>query len=431
MHDTRTHNKTVDIQYTMKTEIIRKTMPTYLTQQLLLSCWILSSSTTTSFSPVQNSVQHDHLPSLFRPEPLYNSASGSDSKSSSNSRSTPLWATNKRRKKGKPSMSERLKRRQGKTKSDPDQFAHLRSAGIDLYSKTDEDSNSSKVEGTSIQVEQVENPTAAGEKAKELLKAQRASVNMLTMVKERLEERLSDSDVRTELDSKGYAIVDDFFAGTTDNDDYGTTILTELQEEGTRMLQDGGMEVDTSNLGTGEYIIPIAGGEKQYISCPRMVEIVVSATKHVPEVFSSSSSSSSDEESDSKCLDLDKSACMATLRTFDRKALKASMALLMGKQDDDVLDIPESTSPLKVITEGDDDQRKLSLYYYIVPDNWGENCGGGLEFESGVVYAKRDRLVVLFSDTTKCKPITWKGSDDSSDTMIGNSIELHLVNKRK
>jgi hypothetical protein len=414
----------------MKTENRRKTMPTFLTQQLLLSCWILSSSTTTSFSPVQNSVKHDHLPSLFRPGPLYDSASGSDSKSSSNSKNTPLWATNKRRKKGKPSMSERLKRRQGKTKSDPDQFAHLRSANIDFSSKTDEDSSSSKVEGASIQVEQVKDPTAAAEKAKELLKAQRASVNMLTMVKERIMERLSDSDVRTELDEKGYAIVDDFFVGTTNNDGYRTTILTELQEEGTRMLQDGGMEVDTSNLGTGEYIIPIAGGEKQYITCPRIVEIVVSATKHVPDVFSSSSSSS-DEESDSKCLDLDSSACMATLRTFDRKALKASMALLMGKQDDDVFDIPESTSPLKVITEGDDDQRKLSLYYYIVPDNWNENCGGGLEFESGVVHAKRDRLVVLFSDTTKCKTITWKGSDDSSDTMTGNSIELHLVNKRK
>jgi hypothetical protein len=399
-------------------------MPSYLTQQLLLSCWILSSSTTTSFSPVQNSIKHDHLPSLFRRGPLYDSASGSDSKNKS------LWATNKRRKKGKPSMSERLKRRQEKTKGDPGQFAHLPPANINFSSKTDEDSSSSsssKVEGASIQEEQAENQTAAAEKAKELLQAQRASVNMLTMVKERIIERLSDSEVRTELDEKGYAIVDDFFAGTTNNNDheYGTTILTELQEEGKRMLQDGGMEVDTSNLGTGEYIIPIAGGEKQYVTCPRMVEIVVSATKHVPEVFS-------DEESDSKYLDLDSSACMATLRAFDRKALKASMSLLMGKEDDDVLDIPESTSPLKVITEGDgDDQRKLSLYYYIVPDTWDENCGGGLEFESGVAYAKRDRLVVLYSDTTKFKTITWKGSDDSSDTMIGKSIELHLVNKRK
>jgi len=317
-------------------------------------------------------------------------------------------------------MAKRRQQRQGKSKGLPNPFADLPTVNLDDLPPIDLDISKSETE----EPIKVNDPTAAAEMAKELLKAQRNSVNMLTMVRERIIERLSDSIVRTELDDKGFAIVDNMFLFGTTNDE---KILAELQEEGTRMLQEGGMEVDTTNLGTGEYIIPIVGGEKQYVTCPRMVEIVVSATKHVPEVFNCDNN----EESFNKCLDLNPSACMATLRTFDRKALKASMALLMGKEDDHVLDNPESTSPLKMIANSDDDHRKLSLYYYIVPDTWDKSCGGGLEFESGVANAKRDRLVVFYSDKTKCKAIAWKGSDDSTATMVGNSIELHLVNNKK
>eukprot|EP00751_Fragilariopsis_kerguelensis_P002624 CAMPEP_0170809526 /NCGR_PEP_ID=MMETSP0733-20121128/34087_1 /TAXON_ID=186038 /ORGANISM="Fragilariopsis kerguelensis, Strain L26-C5" /LENGTH=336 /DNA_ID=CAMNT_0011165253 /DNA_START=31 /DNA_END=1041 /DNA_ORIENTATION=+ len=336
-------------------------MPSSYFQKMLLSCWVLSSMTS-AFSPVNKS-------------------------SSSSS------ISNKKRNKKKA-------------------FADLPPVKLDFSRSEAEEPI------------RINDPTVAAEMAKELLKAQRNSVNMLTMVKERIIERLSDSIVRAELDDQGFAIVDDLFLfGTANN----KSILTELQEEGTRMLHEGGMEVDTTNLGTGEYIVPIVGGEKQYVTCPRMVEIVVSATKHVPEVFTCNNN----EESVNKCLDLNPSACMATLRIFDRKALKASTALLMGKEDDNVLDIPLCTSPLKVIANNDDDQRKLSLYYYIVPDTWDKSCGGGLEFESGVANAKRDRCVVFYSDKTKCKTIAWKGNDDSTATMIGHSIELHLVNNKK
>jgi len=320
-------------------------------------------------------------------------------------------------------MSERLKRRHGKTQGGPNPYADLPPANLD-FSRSPED------EEKADNAIKVANPEAAAEKAKELLKAQRDSVNMLTMVKERITERLSDSEVRTALEDNGFAIVDCFFGSNNDSKIDAESVLAQLQEEGTRMLEEGSMEVDTSNLGKGQYIVAIAGGKKQYVACPRMVEIVVSATKNVPEVFGKNHDDDDDEKNEHAILNLDDSACMATLRTFDRKALKASMALLMGNDDDDALDNPELESPLAVIADKDDDQRKLSFYYYIVPDTWDENCGGGLEFESGVkANAKKDRLVIFYSDTTKCKTITWKGSDDSSETMIGNSIELHLVRK--
>jgi len=321
-----------------------------------------------------------------------------------------------KRKKKKPSMKERLKNRREKAKGGPNPYADLPSPNLDFFS------NDEKAEPINVA-----NPEGAAQKAKELLKAQRESVNMLTLVKEQILGRLSESEFRGALEEKGYAIVEDFFGSSSNDGKDGNqaspaSILAQLQGEGSQMLEIGGMEIDTANLGRGQYIASITGGENQYTTCPRMVEIVVSATKHVPEVFG-------DENNEQATLALDPSACMATLKTFDRKALEASLALLMGNENvDDALD---QETPFSVIADKTDDQRKLSLYYYIVPDTWDEQCGGGLEFESGEkVHAKKDRLVVFYSDTTKCKAIAWKGSNGAPETSIGSSIELHLVRSR-
>lgn len=147
-----------------------------------------------------------------------------------------------------------------------------------------------------------------------------------------------------------------------------------------------------------------------------MVEFVVSSTKNVPEAF---------EGDDRVHLD-------ATLRTFDRKTLKASLTLLTGNVDDALWDVPEISAPLKALVANgnDNDHRQLSMYYYVVPSEWNEGCGDGLTFESGNIPAKRDRLVVFYSDYTKCRTIPWKGSDASVTTTLGNSVELHLIRKR-
>ncbi|VEU38345.1 unnamed protein product [Pseudo-nitzschia multistriata] len=333
-----------------------------------------------------------------------------------NGESVSLGMATKRKKK-KPSMKEKLQRRREKAKGGPNPYADMESPKFEKFNKEDEKEEPIKVA----------NPEAAAEKAKELLKAQRDSVNMLTMVKECIMDRLSQSEFQATLQENGFAVVEDFLGSGSDNNDDKTaspaSILSQLQEEGSQMLEKGGMEVDMANLGKGLYIAPVAGGEEQYTTCPRMVEIVVSTTKHVPEVFGDESNEAA------KPLKLDASACMATLRTFDRKALKASTALLTGSENvDDVLD---KVIPFSIVADQVDDQRKLSLYYYIVPDNWDKACGGGLEFESGEkFYAKNDRLIVFYSDVTKQKDIAWRGSDDAPEKMIGNVLELHLVRPR-
>ena len=321
----------------------------------------------------------------------------------------------KKKRKNKPSMAERRKRRQKKSLGGPNPYAGLPSPNLDFSRDAD-----------APEPMRVANPEAAAEKAKELLAAQRNSVNMLTMVQERISERLTDVSFRKTLETDGFAVVDGFFG----EDEAAGAILTQLEQEGKNMLEKGGMEIDTANIGKGQYIVPIEGGEEQYAACPRMVEIVVSGTKNVPEAFAKSDEDASADQP--SVLELDASACMATLRTFDRKALKASLTLLRGNDDDSVLDTMEDDTPLAVIADENDDKRRLSLHFYIVPDGWDEKCGGGLEFEGGAkVNAKKDRLVVFYSNTTKCKSIPWKGSDDSSELTVGNSIELHLIEKRQ
>jgi hypothetical protein len=334
----------------------------------------------------------------------------------------------KGKKNKKPSMAERRKRRSNKSLGGPNPYADLPSPKLD-FSRDEDDKANEPIK--------VANPEAAAEKAKELLKAQRESVNMLTRVKEQIVDRFADVEFRKTLETDGFAVVDGFFS--RDGDDASASILAQLREEGTTMLDDGDMEVDTANLGKGQYVVTIEGGENQYTKCPRMVEIVVSSTKHISETFGESEDEENTSEDagvesgyESSVLDLDASACMATLRTFDRKALKASLVLLAGSDDDSALDGPGKQAPLAVIADKEDDKRRLSLHYYIVPSAWNEQCGGGLEFEGGArVDAKEDRIVVFYSDKTKCKAIPWKGSDDSPELAIGNSIELHLIEKRQ
>lgn len=331
-----------------------------------------------------------------------------------------FMATKKKKRKNKPSMAERRARRQKKSLGGPNPYEGIPSPKLDF----------SKDAADAQEPIKVANPEAAAEKAKELLAAQRNSVNMLTMVKERFTERLSDVSVRKTLETNGFVVVDGFFG----EDEEAGAILTQLQQEGQQMLEKGVMEIDTANIGKGQYIVPIKGGEDQYATCPRMVEIVVSGTKQIPEVFGENDEDTDTNQETKKpsILELDASACMATLRSFDRNSLKASLTLLTGSDDDSTLDSAAEETPLAVIAEKDDDKRSLSLHFYIVPDNWNEKCGGGIEFEGGAkVNAKKDRLVVFYSNTTKCRSIPWKGSDDSAELSIGNSIELHLIEKRK
>jgi hypothetical protein len=296
--------------------------------------------------------------------------------------------------KRKASMAEKQKKRQAKQKgaSSINPFANLPKSKLGV-----QQTPASAVLDTPIKMS---DPQEAASKAKELLQKQRASVDMLTTVREKVES-LPSEELTTALENDGYFIVDGFLG-----DD---TILAQMETEAEKLYTDGALEADMSNLGSGEYTVAIKGGAEQYAACPRMVEWVVSTTKHIPEIISD--------------LSLDPSACMATLRTFDRKVFQASLALLTGSDE-----VPETTQPFtKIVTDVTEDKRRLTLQYYLVPDSWDETCGGGLAFENGgSVQAKRDRLVVCKSDVSSLRKEMWKGNDGM---LLGSCLEHHLVQK--
>ena len=226
--------------------------------------------------------------------------------------------------------------------------------------------------------------TPPTERAKQLLEAQRKSVDMLTHVRERV-EALDYDKIKSSLDSKGYSVVDDFL-----QKDY---IIDELRKEGLALFQKEDMEVDLTNLGSGEYVCKIEGGEEQYVICPRTVELVVSMTKHMAPAFQQN---------------LDPSACMSTMRTYDRKAQQASLELI-GK------DVPKRA--LGIVATEEKDSRKISLFYY-------PNEGGGVAFENEqTIPANRDRLFLLKSDSCLHRKEPW--NDKELDN--ASCIELHLI----
>lgn len=222
------------------------------------------------------------------------------------------------------------------------------------------------------------------QRAQQLLEAQRKSVDMLTYVRERV-EALDYQEIQSSLSSSGYSVVDNFL----DRSD----VIDQLSHEGLTLFQNDDMEVDLTNLGSGEYICKIQGGEEQYKSCPRSVEFVVSTTKFMPPAF--------------KGWNLDPSACMATMRLFNKKAQQASLELLSGE-------LP--VRPLSIVATEEKDARKISVLYY-------PSDGGGITLENGeTIRGKRDRLILLTSDSCVHRKEPWNGEEDAA-----TCIELHLV----
>jgi hypothetical protein len=291
-------------------------------------------------------------------------------------------------------------------------------------------------------------------KAQQLLQSQRKSVAMLTLVRERL-EALPAAEIQAALEQQG------FWYSDSDSDDSDTATATgflqsqkmsrELQLEGVTLYESGSMSVDMDRLAAGEYSCLLAGGQDQYATCPRSIELVVSATKHLNKAVLESK-----DVSASAGVVLDDTKCMASMRTFDRQAWKAAQVLLTGKStstdkddtdqdgnssattgnnDDDDSSVTRPFGP--TVTDdidGKKDRRKISLCYYLVPENWSH--GGDMMFQQKAavdgettevhVPAVRDRLVIWKSDTALHRQEAWKGSDDMP---IASCIELHLIEK--
>ena len=175
------------------------------------------------------------------------------------------------------------------------------------------------------------------------------------------------------------------------------------------------MELDLENLGYGEYTASIKGEEEQYAQCPRLVEFVVSITKHFPDLVSDH-------------VELDSSACMATLRSFSHKTRLASLELVQGSRRIEKGQVPRER-PFGVISIEPEDARRLTVLYYPISEEWdGSAVEGGVTFEDSNenVRARRDRLVMLASDSCRHRRDAWMGRDG---LYIASCIELHFITK--
>lgn len=231
--------------------------------------------------------------------------------------------------------------------------------------------------------------------AKQMVDAQRKSIDMLTFVRQRVES-LPLTTIVESLTTDGYVVVDDFLA----NED----AVSKIQAEGLALFEKDTMETDLTRLGSGEYIISIKGGDEQYIVCPRTIETVVSITKHLTTSLSG--------------FDLDGSNCMANMRTYDRSSRQASRALV---QSHDVL----IQQPFQTIADGENDGRKVTLLYYPIAP--GSSDGGvRMERDELLISAKRDRLILLRSDSCRHRHEYFEGNEGTPNA---SCLELHFLGK--
>ena len=233
--------------------------------------------------------------------------------------------------------------------------------------------------------------------AKQMIAAQRKSLDMLAFVRERVES-LPSQVISQSLDTNGFCVLDSFLG----NDD----VISILQSEGDTLLRENQMETDVRVLGSGEFFATIEGGEEQYPRCPRTIELVVSLTKHVAMLIQG--------------YNLSPRNCMATIRTFDRKAKVASNVLVTGGD-------MTIARPFGIVADDDTDSRKVTVLYYLVSSEWQNEGGITFEQENTTVSAKRDRLIILRSDTCRHRLEAFLGRDELDTATY---LELHLVVKK-
>jgi hypothetical protein len=267
---------------------------------------------------------------------------------------------------------------------------------------------------------------------------------MLTLVRERLGALPAD-EIMAALDDQGYWYTCSNKSQLGGGGGFLQTAnrVDQLQQELRTLYESGSMSVDMDRLAAGEYLETLQGGTDQYAVAPRAIEWVVSTTKHLSKVLTKAPDNNNNDGA--AAVVLDEGLCMAAARTFDRKAKQAAQGLLTGNvTNDDNIDNTNDKQdqpvgrPFSTVADttndtnnkdkdiAQEDQRKISLCYYLVPDNW--SYGGDLTFATTgeTVAAVRDRLVIWKSDETAYRQEFWNGIDSAP---IASCIELHLVEK--
>lgn len=303
----------------------------------------------------------------------------------------------------KESMAEKRARRQARRKREVS--LPKRSKPVILVEQEEDEAPPPQSSADDASQQAVASQSDGMTKAQELIQRQRRSVTMLTLVKESI-DKISPDVVAKAFAEQGFFVVDNFL-----NDE---ETLNELQQESISML-DKGMTPEIGNLSkSGEFVGLVRGGEEQYSVCPRAIEWVVATTKHfgrgvVPE------------------MNLSDSNCLGRMRTFDRQIQLAKEKLVEEQEAKEREHLKDGETPFGCVVDPTDgqDQRRVSLRYYLVPSEW--KYGGGIEFKgstTGVVEAKRDRLVIWQSATTPLRGQSWRGDETHR---FGSCLELDLI----
>ena len=277
---------------------------------------------------------------------------------------------------------------------------------------------------------------------------QHSSVQMLTHVADRIETGLfvenstttattTTASVADNLETQGYHVVDDFL-----DLEYVHQLQAELQnlyETATTTPTGGsgsGMTADVSQLGRGEFVVALKGGDLQYPQCPRSIEWVVGMTSQL----SAQLNARRQQLPFLQTADLDDRACaQATARWWDRSVQLAAKALLLGDAADDSDSDTQDKGPLQTLAERDpvdplpdgtqpEDLRTISVLYYLVSREWDDSSSGGgnLVFASGTVPAHQNRLVLWKSQETAYRREAFRGSEALA---TAGTMELHLVQR--
>ena len=268
-------------------------------------------------------------------------------------------------------------------------------------------------------------------KASALVQTQRKSVDCLTHIRKRVEESFPISEAANSLAEKGYFVYDGFLSKEVEGDSkedavFGDSMVTDMLSECSDMFTNDKLQRDISHLADGEFVSQITGGEN-YSDCPRLTEFVVSITRHLPPLLNKEF----DKLGPGDLPYLDATASMGSLRLYDRKTKLGTMSFLSG---DDTSGSDENVSerPFKVVCgdsdAADNDSRRVTAIFYLSPEQWDSCHGGGLTIESDGqrVEAKRDRIVLLRSDTCSHRQEPWKGSDESGLDKA-SSVIVHFI----
>lgn len=268
-------------------------------------------------------------------------------------------------------------------------------------------------------------------KASALVQTQRKSVDCLTHIRKRVEESFPISEAANSLAEKGYFVYDGFLSkevegGSKEDAVFGDSMVTDMLSECSDMFANDKLQRDISHLADGEFVSQITGGEN-YSDCPRLVEYVVSCTRHLPPLLNKEF----DKLGPGDLPYLDATASMGSLRLYDRKTKLGTMSFLSGDEtsgsDENV-----SERPFGVVCgdsdAADNDSRRLTAIFYLSSEQWDSCHGGGLTIESDGqrVEAKRDRIVLLRSDTCSHRQEPWKGSDESGLDKA-SSVIVHFI----